>query len=160
MGLIRMAFSILTVQIAGRDTSIIPIFREIPPPPPIPPGVFWSKVSVFNALEGGFYWKHFVLSNLEARLLKTKNLRGRLHGVDRARRRGSEKKRSLEWVESRAIATTKLLVFCNEISELACAARIRRGGQVSELAAAWAGTDFMASWADAAGGRQSREQNF
>jgi hypothetical protein len=33
-------------------------------------------MAIFNALEAGFYHKPFVLRNLEAKFLKTANLRG------------------------------------------------------------------------------------
>jgi len=47
-------------------------------PSPNPSRCVWSKFSVFNALEGGLYRKPFVLSNMKAKFLKQKNLRGRL----------------------------------------------------------------------------------
>jgi hypothetical protein len=42
----------------------------------IPPGVFQSKLPIFNALGAGFCRNSFVLRNLEAKFLKTRNLRG------------------------------------------------------------------------------------
>ena len=44
--------------------------------PPFPTLCVWNKLAIFNALEAGFYRKLFVLRNLEARFLKTGNLRG------------------------------------------------------------------------------------
>ena len=44
--------------------------------PPIPTRCVWNKMATFNALEAGFYRKPFVLRNLEAKFLRTANLRG------------------------------------------------------------------------------------
>lgn len=41
-----------------------------------PPGVFQHKFPIFNALGAGFCRNSFVLRNLEAKFLKTWNLRG------------------------------------------------------------------------------------
>ena len=44
--------------------------------PSPPAGVVWGKLFVFKALEAGFYCKLLVLSILEAKFLKTRNLCG------------------------------------------------------------------------------------
>jgi hypothetical protein len=49
----------------------------------IPPGVFQSKLRIFNALGAGFFRNWFVLRNLEAKFLKTDNLRGLVWEVER-----------------------------------------------------------------------------
>ncbi len=41
-----------------------------------PPGAFQSKLRIFNALGAGFCRNSFVLRNLEAKFVKTGNLRG------------------------------------------------------------------------------------
>ena len=41
-----------------------------------PPGVFQYKLPIFNALGAGFCRNSFVFRNLEAKFLKTRNLRG------------------------------------------------------------------------------------
>jgi hypothetical protein len=50
----------------------------------VPPSPTWcvcNKFSVFNALETWFYRKLVVLRNLEARFLKTRNLRGPIYEI-------------------------------------------------------------------------------
>jgi hypothetical protein len=49
----------------------------------IPSGVFQYKLPIFNALGGGFCRKAFALRNLEAKFLKTGNLRGMVREAER-----------------------------------------------------------------------------
>jgi hypothetical protein len=50
---------------------------------PLPPLGFWGKLSVFNALEAGFYPKFLVLRNMEVKLLKMCDLREPMRAVER-----------------------------------------------------------------------------
>jgi hypothetical protein len=60
---------------------------QLPTPPP-PPWGFWGKLSVFNALEAGFYRKYLVLRSMESSSFKRITYAGSSSAWSRLRRRG------------------------------------------------------------------------